>query len=59
MSILIRKCEDFVYEANKNPESASLQVSRATALKSKSNENFKKLEETINVSEKKQKKLMK
>ena len=55
---LDKEFEDFVYEANKNLESASVQVSKATALKSKSNENFKKLEETINVLEEKQKKHM-
>ena len=43
---LDKEFEDFVYEANKNLESASVQVSKVTALKSKSNENFKKLEET-------------
>ena len=56
---LDKEFEDFVYEANKNLESASVQVSKATALKSKSNENFEKLEETINVLEEKQKKHMK
>ena len=36
---LDKEFEDFVYEADKNPERASLLVSKATALKRKSNEN--------------------
>ena len=62
MSILIKEFEDFVYEVDKNLERASLLVSKATALKRKSNENkndLKKLEETIKVLEEKRKKLMK
>ena len=59
---LDKEFEDFVYEADKNLERASLLVSKATALKRKSNENkndLKKLEETIKVLEEKRKKLMK
>ena len=51
---LDKEFEDFVYEANKNLESASLLVLKATALKKKSNENknhLKKLEETIKAYE--------
>ena len=56
-----KEFEDFVYEAHKNPERASLLVLKATAWKRKSYENkndLKKLEETIKVLEEKQKKLM-
>ena len=59
---LDKEFEDFVYEADRNPERASLLVLKATALKRKSNENkndLKKLEETIKVLEEKRKKLMK
>ena len=51
---LDKEFEDFVYGANKNLESASLLVSKATALKRKFNENkshLKKLEETIKAYE--------
>ena len=51
---LDKEFEDFVYEANKNLESASLLVLKSTALKKKSNENknhLKKLEETIKAYE--------
>ena len=59
---LDKEFEDFVYEADKNLERASLLVSKTTALKRKSNENkndSKKLEETIKVLEEKRKMLMK
>ena len=59
---LDKEFEDFVYETDKNPERASLLVSKATALKRKSNENkndLKKLEETIKIFEEKRKKFMK
>ena len=59
---LDKEFEDFVYEADKNPERASLLVLKATVLTRKSNENkndLKKLQETIKVFEEKRKKLMK
>ena len=59
---LDKEFEDFVYEADENPERASLLVSKVTALKSKPDENkngLKKLEETIKVLEEKRKMLMK
>ena len=59
---LDKEFRDFVYEADKNPERASLLVSQATALKRKPHENkndLKKLEETRKVLEEKQKMLMK
>ena len=59
---LDKEFEDFVYEADKNLERASLLVSKTTALKRKYNENkndSKKLEETIKVLEEKRKMLMK
>ena len=55
---LDKEFEDFVYEADKNPERASLLVSQATALKRKPHENkndLKKLEETRKVLEEKRK----
>ena len=51
---LDKEFDDFVYETNKNLKSASLLVSKATALKRKFNENknhLKKLEETIKADE--------
>ena len=59
---LDKEFEDFVNEADKNPERASMLVSKATASERKSNENkndLKKLEETIKVLVEKRKKLMK
>ena len=59
---LDKEFEDFVYQADKNPERASLLVSKATPLKRKSNENkndLNKLEETVKVLEEKREKLMK
>ena len=51
---LDKEFDDFVYETNKNLKSASLLVSKATALKRNFNENknhLKKLEETIKAYE--------
>ena len=51
---LDKEFDDFVYETNKNLKSASLLVSKATALKRKFNENknhLKKLEESIKADE--------
>ena len=51
---LDQEFDDFVYETNKNLKSASLLVSKVTALKRKFNENknhLKKLEETIKAYE--------
>ena len=53
---LDKEFEDFVYEPDKNPERASLLLSKATALKRNSNENendLKKLVDTIKVLEEK------